>query len=65
MDTYLNIRGSSKGQKVRKGEVIGYCGYSGSSRPPGPAGSHLHWEMGNGWSGVISGHRDPTKKYFW
>jgi hypothetical protein len=30
---------------VNEGDLIGLSGYSGNCRPPGPAGSHLHFEL--------------------
>ena len=56
--------GKKKGDKIKAGEIIGYCGYSGRVSPPGPAGSHLHWEIGNSWNGYqIGGRYDPLSKY--
>ena len=38
----------SPGQAVSKGQLIGYSGYTGNVRPPGPAGAHLHIEAARG-----------------
>jgi len=35
----------SPGQKVYQGQIVGYMGYSGLTRPRGPAGCHLHFDV--------------------
>jgi hypothetical protein len=33
------------GADVKAGQIIGYMGYSGNCRPPGPSGTHFHFEL--------------------
>jgi len=34
----------TKGSSLSKGQDIGLMGYTGTVSPPGPGGTHLHWE---------------------
>ncbi|MBI5787214.1 MAG: peptidoglycan DD-metalloendopeptidase family protein [Candidatus Niyogibacteria bacterium] len=43
--SHLSQISVSKGQEIKTGEVVGYSGYSGYTKPPGPAGSHLHFSV--------------------
>lgn len=43
------------GATISKGDIIGYAGNSGYTRPIGPGGAHLHFEM---WKG--NGKIDPN-----
>lgn len=58
------------GQRVRKGQVIALSGYSGTVQPPGPRGSHLHFEIlakpyqwGNGYFGRVDPAPYITEPY--
>lgn len=42
---HLSERRVRAGQTVRAGQVIGSVGYEGRVLPPGPNGSHLHFEI--------------------
>jgi hypothetical protein len=50
--------GYKKSGKIKKGDIIAKVGMTG--RTTGP---HLHWEIGTGWKGVITGRLDPMKRY--
>ena len=45
----------SAGDQVKAGQHIADEGYNGQVSPPGPGGSHLHWEV---WDGGRDGGRD-------
>lgn len=49
----------SVGQTVRAGQQIAREGYAGSVQPPGPGGSHLHFEVHPG------GYRNPADPTPW
>lgn len=42
---HLSLSKVSKGDTVKRGEIIAYSGYSGYTVPAGPAGSHLHFTL--------------------
>lgn len=42
---HLSERRVKKGDTVKAGQVIGTVGFQGHVLPPGPAGSHLHFEI--------------------
>lgn len=41
---HLSERLVNIGESVRAGELIGYTGFTGTVRPAGVAGAHLHWQ---------------------
>lgn len=40
---HLSLITATEGQRVTTGQSLGYSGYSGYVKPPGPAGAHLHF----------------------
>ena len=42
---HMNDVTIQNGQTVLPGQTIGHLGYTGSVRPPGPNGAHLHFEV--------------------
>lgn len=40
---HLSLITVAEGQRVTTGQFLGYSGYSGYVKPPGPAGAHLHF----------------------
>ncbi len=50
--------GYKKSGKIKKGDIIAKVGMTGKTTGP-----HLHWEIGTGWKGVITGRLDPMKRY--
>lgn len=49
---HLSARRVRVGQTVQSGQVIGAVGYEGNVEPPGPGGSHLHFEIRRGGTPV-------------
>lgn len=49
---HLSARTVRAGQTVQAGQVIGAVGYEGHVEPPGPGGSHLHFEIRRGGTPV-------------
>ena len=49
---HLSARRVRVGQTVQAGQVIGAVGFEGRVLPPGPGGSHLHFEIRRGGSPV-------------
>lgn len=42
---HLSKRLVKQGEKVKKGQLIGYSGWTGTVKPVGQGGSHLHFEI--------------------
>ena len=42
---HMNDLICSVGQQISKGQVIGHVGYTGTCRPVGPDGAHLHFQI--------------------
>ncbi|MBI1957353.1 MAG: peptidoglycan DD-metalloendopeptidase family protein [Candidatus Niyogibacteria bacterium] len=42
---HLSLIKVSKGDTIKRGEIIAYSGYSGYTVPAGPAGAHLHFTV--------------------
>jgi murein DD-endopeptidase MepM/ murein hydrolase activator NlpD/muramidase (phage lysozyme) len=58
---YAHMKSQSRlrvGQSYPKGTLVGYMGYSGSTYPKGPGGTHLHWETATKESDV--GRNGPS-----
>jgi hypothetical protein len=47
--------------RVEAGERIGVVGYSGNVRPAGPAGAHLHFEVGRAARWASGNHVNPQR----
>ena len=42
---HMNETERSTGEVVAAGEIIGAVGFTGYVEPPGPGGTHLHWQL--------------------
>lgn len=57
---HLDRTSRTSGERVVDGELIGGVGFTGRVEPPGPAGTHLHWQISNhpgfppGWEYVAN-----------
>ena len=59
---HFSLISTKPGQKVKKGDVVGYSGYSGYVDPQGPRGAHLHMSVYAGEGVKISTFKSTVCK---